>query len=69
MADDATPDDLALADGTPARLAVQCRCCNGWLVAAPSVAARIGPVCARHERAAARAANQPVLFDLTADQN
>jgi len=60
-------DDTTLADGTPVRLAVQCRRCRGWMTAPGSVAARIGPVCERHERAAARRAArlaEPGLFDV-----
>lgn len=60
-------DDTTLEDGTPVRLAVQCRRCHGWMTSPASVAERIGPVCARHERAAAqRAARraEPGLFEL-----
>ncbi|MBF6301201.1 hypothetical protein IU459_27185 [Nocardia amamiensis] len=49
------------------RLAVQCRRCRGWVHAPSSVAARIGPVCQMHERAAARrvaALAEPGLFDI-----
>lgn len=64
---DDDPDVLTLADGTPARLAVRCRRCHGWIVSPASVAARLGPVCKRHETSAARrlaAANEPGLFDV-----
>lgn len=67
QADTDDPEDLVLEDGTPARLAVQCRRCNGWLVSPASVAARVGPRCARHETAAARsraALAEPGLFDI-----
>lgn len=53
-----------LPDGTPARLAVQCARCGGWLVSAESVARRMGPTCARHGRAAAAANYDVPLFDL-----
>ncbi|TLF96780.1 hypothetical protein FEK35_27195 [Nocardia cyriacigeorgica] len=54
-----------LPDGTPTRLAVQCKRCGGWLVSAASVARRMGPACARSERAdAARAMDAIPLFDL-----
>ncbi|WP_328660416.1 DUF6011 domain-containing protein [Nocardia salmonicida] len=60
-------DDTTLEDGTPVRLAVQCRRCHGWMTSPASVAERIGPVCARHERAASRRAErlaEPGLFDI-----
>lgn len=58
--------EFELADGTPARLAVKCRRCEGWVHSPASVRNRIGPVCARHERADARRAAEPGLFDLPA---
>ncbi|MGN2634658.1 DUF6011 domain-containing protein [Nocardia takedensis] len=67
MTDD-DPDALVLPDGTPARVAVQCRLCRGWLVAPRSVAARIGPVCRGHEADAARRAAEPGLFEITTTQ-
>ncbi|MGV9818397.1 DUF6011 domain-containing protein [Nocardia xishanensis] len=42
------PVEGRLDDGTPTRLAVQCRRCGNWLVAAASVDRRLGPACARH---------------------
>ncbi|MFE3081804.1 DUF6011 domain-containing protein [Nocardia tengchongensis] len=52
------------------RVAVQCARCGGWLVAAESVAARLGPVCARHSRVdARRAATEIPLFDLPKEVN
>lgn len=54
-----------LEDGTPTRLAVPCRRCGNWLVSKTSVAMRLGPVCAQHERARnRRPANEIALFDL-----
>lgn len=54
-----------LPDGTPTRLAVQCKRCGGWLVSAASVARRMGPACARSERAdAVSRAGEIPLFDL-----
>lgn len=68
MSDDtAAGEPRTLEDGTPVRLAVQCRRCHGWIHSPGSVAARIGPVCARHERTDARrkaAANELGLFDI-----
>lgn len=61
------PQPIALEDGTPVRLAVQCRRCEGWIHNPASVKERIGPVCARHERAEARQAERnaaPGLFPL-----
>ncbi|MFR9767089.1 DUF6011 domain-containing protein [Nocardia sp. SC052] len=43
-----------LEDGTPTRLAVQCRRCGNWLVSAASVDRRLGPTCARHGMTQAR---------------
>lgn len=68
MTDDEDPDALVLPDGTPGRVAVQCRKCRGWLVSPRSVAARIGPVCRGHEDAAARRAAEPGLFEITTPQ-
>lgn len=54
-----------LPDGTPTRLAVQCKRCGGWLVSAASVARRLGPACARSERAEARVSAGAIpLFEL-----
>lgn len=54
-----------LPDGTPTRLAVQCKRCGGWLVSAASVARRMGPACARSDRAEAISrADEIPLFDL-----
>ncbi|MBF6515294.1 hypothetical protein IU421_13485 [Nocardia cyriacigeorgica] len=54
-----------LPDGTPTRLAVQCKRCGGWLVSAASVARRLGPACARSERAeSVSCADEIPLFDL-----
>ncbi|WP_280335462.1 hypothetical protein [Nocardia wallacei] len=65
MTDDTTTAaDTRLPDGTPARLGVRCRKCNNWLFAQPSFDARIGPVCAAHEREEALARREPGLFDL-----
>ncbi|WP_280392928.1 DUF6011 domain-containing protein [Nocardia wallacei] len=56
-----------LEDGTPTRLAVPCRRCGNWLVSKSSVEARLGPVCAQHERARIRRpANEIPLFELEA---
>ncbi|MEV5391894.1 DUF6011 domain-containing protein [Nocardia farcinica] len=60
--------DELLPDGTPTRTAIPCRRCGGWLVSAESRAARLGPTCARHERAEARraalAAEEIPLFEI-----
>lgn len=61
------PHPISLENGEPVRLAVRCRRCEGWIHNPASVKERIGPVCARHERAEARAAErlrEPGLFDL-----
>ncbi|WP_029926331.1 DUF6011 domain-containing protein [Nocardia otitidiscaviarum] len=53
-----------LPDGTPTRLAVACKRCGGWLVSTESILRRLGPVCARHARVAARGSEDVPLFEI-----
>ncbi|AYF78122.1 hypothetical protein D7D52_34695 [Nocardia yunnanensis] len=60
---------MAATDEQPTvKLVVHCRRCHGWLLAAASVSAGIGPRCAIAERAEQRAAAaRPLtLFDVAA---
>lgn len=56
--------DEVLPDGTPTRTAVPCKRCGGWLVSIESIARRLGPVCARHARAAVRRSDDVPLFEI-----
>ena len=62
--DDSALEVGELPDGTPARLAVQCARCGGWLVSPASIRARLGPVCAAHASVPDPMAGEPGLFDL-----
>jgi hypothetical protein len=51
------------------RIAIPCKICGSWLVHTKSIAAHMGPVCARRLRAKKHAAiNVPLPFDIPGQQ-